>query len=46
MNKTIKRVTKMETILDELTLVVERSDKALDELVDFLKDLNTSNKIL
>ena len=44
MNKTIERVTKMENILDELTIVVEKSDKAMTELVDSLKDLNTLKK--
>lgn len=41
MKKTIERIIKMETILDELTMVVERSDKAMNELMDSLKDLNT-----
>jgi len=27
MKKTIERVTKMENILDELTLIVEKTDK-------------------
>lgn len=34
----------MENILDELTLVVERSDKAMSELKDSLEDLNTLEK--
>lgn len=34
----------MENILDELILVVERSDKAMNELEDSLKDLNTLKK--
>lgn len=44
MKKTIERITKMETILDELTMVVERSNQAMDELTDSLKDLNTLKK--
>ncbi len=44
MNTTIDRITKMENILDELTLVVEKSDKAMDELADSLKDLKTLKK--
>ncbi|RXJ45774.1 DUF4298 domain-containing protein [Gelidibacter gilvus] len=44
MNTTIHRITKMENILDELTLVVEKSDKAMDELADSLKDLKTLKK--
>ena len=41
MKKTIERVTKMETILDDLTLIVEKSANALTELSDSLVDLNT-----
>ena len=41
MNNIIDRITKMENILDELTIVVEKSDKAMNELVDSLKKLNT-----
>lgn len=44
MKKTIARVTKMENILDELVVIVEKSDKALDELTDALKKLNTLKK--
>lgn len=44
MKKTIERVTKMENILDELTMVVERSDQAMNELTDSLNDLNTLKK--
>ena len=43
-NNIIERITKMENILDELTIVVEKSDKVMDELVDSLKDLNTLKK--
>ena len=41
MNNIIDRITKMENILDELTIVVEKSDKVMNELVDSLKKLNT-----
>lgn len=41
MNNIIDRITKMENILDELTIVVEKSDKAMNELADSLKDLKT-----
>ena len=41
MKKTIDRVTKMENILDDLIIVVEKSDKAMNELADCLKNLNT-----
>ncbi|MDN3618438.1 MULTISPECIES: DUF4298 domain-containing protein [Polaribacter] len=44
MNNIIDRITKMENILDELTMVVEKSDKAMNELVDSLKNLNTLKK--
>lgn len=44
MKKTIERVTKMETILDDLTLFVEKSDNALTELSESLEDLNTLKK--
>ena len=44
MKKTIERVTKMETILDDLTLIVEKSDNALTELSDSLQDLCTLKK--
>ena len=44
MYKIIDRITKMENILDELTLVVEKSDKVMNELVDSLKNLNTLKK--
>ena len=44
MNNIIERITKMEDILDELTIVVEKSDKVMNELVDSLKDLNTLKK--
>ena len=39
MNNIIDRVTKMENILEELTMVVEKSDKALNELLESLKNL-------
>ncbi len=41
MSDLIDRITKMENILDNLTLVVEKSDKAMDELAENLKDLET-----
>ncbi|GGW60706.1 uncharacterized protein DUF4298 [Winogradskyella epiphytica] len=41
MNDIIDRITKMENILDELTTVVEKSDKAMNELAESLNDLNT-----
>ncbi|WP_417236915.1 DUF4298 domain-containing protein [Bizionia paragorgiae] len=41
MNTIIERITKMENILDELTIVVEKSDKTMSELEDSLKDLKT-----
>ncbi|MBA6154288.1 DUF4298 domain-containing protein [Gelidibacter maritimus] len=41
MKNTIDRIMKMEKILDELTLVVEKSDKAMNDLEDSLIDLNT-----
>ena len=44
MNNIIDRITKMENILDELTIVVEKSDKVMNELVDSLKNLNTLKK--
>lgn len=44
MNKTIERITKMENILDDLTMIVEKSEHALTELSDSLKDLNTLKK--
>lgn len=44
MKNIIDRITKMETILDELTVVVEKSDKAMNELTDSLKDLETLKK--
>lgn len=44
MNNIIDRITKMENILDELTIVVEKSDKAMNELTDSLKDLKTLKK--
>ncbi len=44
MSKTIERVTKMEGILDELTLVVEKSDQAMNELTTSLEDLNVLKK--
>lgn len=44
MNKTIERITKMENILDDLTMIVEKSDHALTELSDSLEDLNTLKK--
>ncbi|WP_208890858.1 DUF4298 domain-containing protein [Polaribacter sejongensis] len=44
MNNIIDRITKMENILDELTMVVEESDKAMNELVGSLKNLNTLKK--
>ena len=34
----------MEAILDELTLVVEKSDKVMNELADSLENLNTLKK--
>ena len=44
MNNIIDRVTKMENILDGLTIVVEKSDKALNELHDSLKNLKILKK--
>ena len=44
MNNIIDRITKMEDILDELTTVVEKSDKVMNELIDSLKNLNTLKK--
>ena len=44
MSDIIDRVTKMENILDELTIVVEKSDNVLNELGDSLKSLNTLKK--
>ncbi|MFB9056133.1 DUF4298 domain-containing protein [Mariniflexile ostreae] len=44
MNNIIDRITKMENILDELTIVVETSDKAINKLQDSLTDLNTLKK--
>ena len=44
MTKTIDSVTKMENILDDLIIVVEKSDKAMNELADCLKNLNTLKK--
>lgn len=44
MNNAIDRITKMENILDELTIVVEKSDQVMNELVDSLKNLNTLKK--
>ncbi len=44
MNNIIDRITKMENILDKLTLVVEKSDKVMNELSDSLKDLKTLKK--
>lgn len=44
MNNIIDRITKMENILDELTIVVEKSDKVMNELVGSLKNLNTLKK--
>ena len=44
MNNIIDRVTKMENILEELTMVVEKSDKALNELLESLKNLKTLKK--
>lgn len=41
MNTIIDRITKMENILDELTVVVEKSDNVMNELQDSLKNLNT-----
>lgn len=46
MNNIIERITKMEDILDELTIVVEKSDKVMNELVDSLKNLNTLKNIM
>ncbi|TDU33716.1 uncharacterized protein DUF4298 [Gelidibacter sediminis] len=40
MNNIIDRITKMENILDELTIVVEKSDNVMNELEDSLKNLN------
>jgi|26BtaG_2_1085354.scaffolds.fasta_scaffold00209_26 DNA repair exonuclease SbcCD ATPase subunit len=40
----IERITKMENILDELTIVVEKSNKAMNELEGSLKDLKTLKK--
>ena len=34
----------MENILDDLIIVVEKSDKAMNELADCLKNLNTLKK--
>lgn len=44
MNNIVGRITKMEKILDELTIVVEKSDKALNDLEDSLNNLNTLKK--
>ncbi|MCG2431594.1 DUF4298 domain-containing protein [Aequorivita xiaoshiensis] len=44
MKNRIERITKMENILDELTIVVEKSDKAMNELEDSLINLNTLKK--
>lgn len=44
MENIIDRVTKMENILDELTVVVEKSEKTMNELADSLEDLNTLKK--
>lgn len=44
MKETVERITKMETILDDLTLIVEKSANALTELSDSLEDLNTLKK--
>lgn len=44
MNNIVGRITKMEKILDELTIVVEKSDKALNDLEDSLNHLNTLKK--
>ncbi|MGO3261153.1 MAG: DUF4298 domain-containing protein [Mesonia sp.] len=44
MNIMIDRITKMENILDELTMVVEKSDKTLNELADSCKNLKTLKK--
>ena len=44
MNNIIDRVTKTENILEELTMVVEKSDKALNELLESLKNLKTLKK--
>lgn len=44
MDNIIDRITRMENILDKLTVVVEKSDKTMDELIDSLGDLNTLKK--
>lgn len=44
MNNLIDRITKMENILDELTLVVEKSNKTMDELEGSLEELNILKK--
>ena len=44
MDHIIVRITKMENILDELTIVVDRTDKVMNELSDSLKNLNTLKK--
>ncbi|WP_282032749.1 DUF4298 domain-containing protein [Aequorivita sinensis] len=44
MNNIIDRITKMENILDELTIVVEKSDKAMNELAESLEDLEILKK--
>lgn len=44
MDNIIDRITRMENILDKLTIVVEESDKTMDELIDSLGDLNTLKK--
>lgn len=41
MSELTDRVTKMENILDELTLLVENSNKALDDLEGSVDKLNT-----
>ena len=40
----IERIKKMENILDELTIVVEKSNKAMNEIEGSLKDLKTLKK--
>ena len=44
MDNIIDRITRMENILDKLTIDVKKSDKAMDELVNSLEDLNILKK--
>ena len=44
MSEIIDRVTRMESILDELAAVVEKSAQAMDELENHVEKLNTIKK--